>query len=282
MKIATLTYQRHDNYGAMLQCYALQKKLEQMGVETEVIDYICEVSVSPFGLNALKAKGLKRYITGIIGAITRLPRKNSFKKFRKLIRMSKIATKNNISQLGASYDGYIVGSDNVWNVDITGFDENYFLSFVADDRKKVSFAASFGSSKIIGHHNIRYKKLLCDFAILTSREESGADLIQNLTGKEAEAVCDPSLLLTAEEWCNLAIDSYEKEPYLLAYQMVPSRKFVSFVKKVFLNLHNVRMIKVFQILNFFYCRNIKIFFNRNNFTNSFQLTHTMNDFSNEA
>ncbi len=232
MKIATLTYQRHDNYGAMLQCYALQKKIEETGVEAEVIDYICEVSGNPYGLTALKAKGIKRYITGIIGAITRLPRIKSFEKFRKLIKMSKTVTKNDISQLGACYDGYIVGSDNVWNSDITGLDENYFLSFVADNRKKTSFAASFGNSKIKDEHRTRYKKLLSDFTILTSREETGANLIRDLTGKEAEAVCDPSLLLTLEEWDALAIDTPEKEPYLLAYQMVPSRTFVNFVKKV--------------------------------------------------
>lgn len=232
MKIATLTFQRHDNYGAMLQCYALQKKLMDLGVETEVIDYISEVSEHPFGKRALKAKGVKRYITGSIGALTRLPRAKSFNDFRKILRMTKTVTGKNISQLGAAYDGYIVGSDNVWNSDITGMDEQYFLSFVADKRRRASYAASFGNSKIKDNQREQYKTLLNEFAILTCREKTGAELIKELIGKDAKMVCDPSILLTSDEWCALAKDMPQKKKYLLVYQMVPSGTFVKFVKEV--------------------------------------------------
>lgn len=232
MKIATLTYQRHDNYGAMLQCYALQKKLESMGVDTQVIDYICEVSENPFGLRALKTKGIKRYITGCIGAVTRMPRAKSFKNFRKLINMTDTVTEKNISQLGASFDGYIVGSDNVWNADITGLDERYFLSFVADKRRRASFAASFGSSKIKDEHRDKYSSLLSDFAVLNCREQSGVDLIESLTDRKANLVCDPSFLLSTEQWRALATPAKEKKPYMLVYQMVPSGSFVKTVQKI--------------------------------------------------
>ncbi len=232
MKIATLTYQRHDNYGAMLQCYALQKKIEQLGYECDVIDYICEVSENPFGLRALRTKGIKRYITGSIGAITRMPRAKKFNEFRKILKMSKVVTEKNISQLGAAYDGYIVGSDNVWNADITGLDERYFLSFVFDKRKRASYAASFGSSKINPEHKEMYEKLLNSFSKFAVREHTGAKLINDLTGREADVVCDPSILLTKEEWSALCVEPKEKYPYLLAYQMVPSGSFVKFVKEI--------------------------------------------------
>jgi len=232
MKIATLTYQRHDNYGAMLQCYALQKKIEELGYETEVIDYICEVSEKPFSLKALKAKGIKRYITGSIGAITRFPRAKKFREFRKLLRMSEVVTEKNISTIGNSYDGYVVGSDNVWNADITGLDERYFLSFVFDKRKRASYAASFGSSKIKDKDKEKYTELLNGFSKLATREHSGAKLIKNLTGRDADVVCDPSILLTKEQWEKLASEPSEKYPYLLAYQMVPSGAFVKFVNEV--------------------------------------------------
>lgn len=232
MKIATLTYQRHDNYGAMLQCYALQKKIESYGIETEVIDYICDVSENPFGLRALRTKGIKKYITGSIGAITRLPRAKRFTEFRRLLKMSATVTKKNISQLGKEYDGFIVGSDNVWNTDITGLDEMYFLSFVADKRRRASYAASFGSSKIKESDKDRYTTLLADFAIINCREKSGAKLAADLTGKRTDTGCDPSILLTKEEWSDLAISPREKKPYLLAYQMVPSSGFVKLVRTV--------------------------------------------------
>ncbi len=231
MKIATLTYQRHDNYGAMLQCYALQKRIQELGVETQVIDYICKVSEKPFSFEALKTKGVKRYITGCIGATTRLPRARKFKQFRKnYLKMTKTVTEKNISQIGAIYDGYIVGSDNVWNSDITGFDERYFLSFVADKRKRASYAASFGSTKITDSLKEQYKELLGNFAHITMREKTGAELVNDLTGIDAKVVCDPTMLLSKEEWSKIAVEPNIKEKYLLAYQMVPSRTFVKFVR----------------------------------------------------
>ncbi len=230
MKVATLTYQRHDNYGAMLQCYALQKKIQEFGVETQVIDYVCQVSEKPLSIAALKAKGAKRYITGSIGAMTRLPRAKRFSEFRNdFLNMTRTVTEKNISQLGAVFDGYIVGSDNVWNSDITGLDERYFLSFVADKRKRASYAASFGSSKISDAQRDKYRNLLKDMAITTVREASGANLVEELTGKPAKVVCDPTILLTREEWSSIAIAPNKKERYMLAYQMVPSKSFVSFV-----------------------------------------------------
>lgn len=233
MRVATLTYQRHDNYGAMLQCYALQKKIESLGVETEVIDYVCKVSEMPFSIAALKAKGPKRYLTGCIGALTRLPRAKQFSKFRnECLKMTKTVTEKNISQLGATFDGYIVGSDNVWNSDITGLDERYFLSFVPDKRKRASYAASFGSSKINDAQRGQYRELLKDFAILDSREESGARLIGELTGCEAGVVCDPTVLLSRKDWEAIAIEPTIKGKYLLAYQMVPSKAFVDFVRGI--------------------------------------------------
>ena len=233
MKIATLTYQRHDNYGAMLQCYALQKKIQDFGAETQVIDYVCKVSEKPFSFRALKSKGIKKYISGCVGAITRIPRKKRFNLFRKqYLKMTKPYTEKNISQIGATYDGYIVGSDNVWNSDITGMDERYFLSFVADKRKRTSYAASFGNSKINPLFRERYSELLSEFSIITSREKTGAKLVKELTGNNASVVCDPTLLLTSEDWSSIAIKPKTKYKYLLAYQMVPSKAFVKFVNQV--------------------------------------------------
>lgn len=233
MKIATLTYQRHDNYGAMLQCYALQKKLGDIGAEAEVIDYVCEVSEKPFSIAALRAKGVKRYITGAIGALTRLPRAKKFREFRRNhLNLTQTVTEKNISRLGAIYDGYIVGSDNVWNADITGLDERYFLSFVADKRKRTSYAASFGNAKIKSGQMQQYKELIEDIAVLNLREKTGAELAQKLTGRQANVVCDPTLLLSRDEWETMAENPNEKGKYLLAYQMVPSKRFVDFVKAV--------------------------------------------------
>jgi hypothetical protein len=74
MKTATLTFQRHENIGAMLQCYALQNTIIKYGHENEIVDYICDAADRTFGLQSFKVKGLMKYITSCIGVISRIPK----------------------------------------------------------------------------------------------------------------------------------------------------------------------------------------------------------------
>lgn len=233
MKIATLTFQRHNNIGAMLQCYALQHTIMKYGYDNEIIDYICDAADRPFGYKSLKVKGLKKYITSCIGVISRLPKKNAFNEFRcNYLKMtSKVNTKN-VATLGEMYDGYIVGSDNVWNSSLTGLDKNYFLDFVREDYKKASYAASLGMGTVPQNEQEAFKKYISRFSIITLRERSAAENIKELTGRDVADTCDPTFFLTASEWDTLAIEPKTKGKYILVYQMSPSYSFVKFADKV--------------------------------------------------
>ena len=66
-RVGVITFHNYDNYGAILQSYALQKKLQEIGTQPEIIDYRCDYISNPFRLVNLKKKGLFNYIYGTIG-----------------------------------------------------------------------------------------------------------------------------------------------------------------------------------------------------------------------
>ena len=74
-RVGVITFHNYDNYGAILQSYALQKKLQEIGTQPEIIDYRCDYISNPFRLVNLKKKGLFNYIYGTIGHICYIPRR---------------------------------------------------------------------------------------------------------------------------------------------------------------------------------------------------------------
>ena len=82
-RIGVITFHNYDNYGAILQSYALQKKLRELGTYPEIIDYSCQYISNPFRLINLKEKGLFNYIYGAIGHICYIPRRRKCNQFRK-------------------------------------------------------------------------------------------------------------------------------------------------------------------------------------------------------
>ena len=97
-------------------------------------------------------------------------------------------------------------------------DTTYLLDFVRDKNKKASYAASFGVKKIPEEYWQKYKDLLKDFSFLSVREKQGAQLLKDLISREAEVVLDPTLLLSKEEWYNLAKKSFKPHlKYILVY-----------------------------------------------------------------
>ena len=73
-RVGVITFHDYDNYGAILQSYALQRKLKEMGTYPEIIDYRCDYISNPFRLVNLKKKGLFNYIYGAIGHIWLYPK----------------------------------------------------------------------------------------------------------------------------------------------------------------------------------------------------------------
>ena len=228
MKIGILTFHCAHNYGAVLQAYATQEHLKSQGHNVTIIDYRPEYLLDPyliypkFKVNP-KYKGLlniarfiKHYLYYTLRLSLRLKRRKLFNTF--------ISNRFNLSnqhylnrfQENLDYDFYIVGSDQVWNPNITrGGDPIYWGDF---KRKNNSKIITYAASSAFYDFPIEQKKLLLNFDIISVREEKLQNYLKQTFKIEAETVVDPTILVDIDVWDKIAIKP-KKEKYLLVYNV---------------------------------------------------------------
>lgn len=212
-KSATITFHKPRNYGAVLQAYALQKSILELGIDNEIIDYECK-----------SKQNLKDFLKYLIFMPLVYMHKKIFKSFRKkYLKVTKKMKKNSLKskEFNSKYNFFITGSDQVWNYEIIGNDGAYLLDFVSDDKKKLSYAASFGISKIPDEKILWYRNNLKNFSNILVREKTGIKILKNLIDKKAKIVLDPVFLLEKEKWNDLVVkdDKFTKikNKYILIY-----------------------------------------------------------------
>ena len=217
-KIGTITFHRADNYGAVLQAYALQQALLAMGADTEIIDYDAPYISS--GYKAIRTDSMKRFIKSLLTYGDVSAKRKAFYQFRsRFFKLSPPVTKKNLSELAKKYDAVVTGSDQVWNGTLTNKDGAYFLDFVGPE-KRYSYAASFGISKIPAEDVDFYKEKLKNYHHYSTREETGARLLKELVGKEAVVDLDPVFLPTVDQWKKM-IHPVNRKPYIFIYLPAP-------------------------------------------------------------
>ncbi len=262
MKCGILTFHRAVNYGGLLQAYALQTTLQELGIEAEIIDYHCKSIEDLYRpKNWFSKRVLKHTISAMLYNGTIKFNNKGFEKFRNQHLNLSAAVYENELQLEKhqnQYDFFITGSDQVFSPTCAGFDKAYFLNFVDKRNKKYSYAASFGIENIPPHMENEYKNLLSDFNALSVRESSGASIIQNLINSTSFVHIDPTFLLSKEQWSNIASESQRKfdEPYYLIYSIGESKSLIAKAisdgkkdnKKVIYITDRVRNVK--GVLNF--------------------------------
>ena len=227
MRIGILTFHCAHNYGAVLQCYAMQEFLRSKGHDVEVINYRPNYLIEPYKIFSKKrflSKNPIRILKGLIKEFIlfpiRLKRFYGFENFinTKLI-LSKAVTKESIP---SNYDVYIVGSDQVWNPKITrGFDEIYFCRFPFKKEKRlyISYAASMESNTLDNKTAEYIKSNLQCFDRISVRETNLVDLLQPLVNKFIIQVLDPTLMVPPQIWDRFLPTNENKEKYVLVYQV---------------------------------------------------------------
>lgn len=229
--IGLINYFQADNYGAVLQSYALQRTISELGFDSENIDYQCDYINERYAL--LHFDSMYQLLSDICYFKDHLSKKYKFEKFRsKYLQISKERyDQKNIWLANEHYDLFITGSDQVFNYTNTNFDKTYFLDFVNNADKKFSYAGSFGISSIPKDYEDEYRKLLTDFSRLSFREKTGVDIYRNLMGIDAEVACvlDPTLIAPMECW-NFEEKYETPQKYILVYMLERSAKMINFVK----------------------------------------------------
>lgn len=260
MKIGIITILKVNNYGAELQAYATQAVLNRMGYDAEIIDYLFYKNPKhkttrlskPIFRHGIK-KQLSEYLYPMIEKIKagkyredNLKRIARFEKFhRERTRMSQTyRTMDELYTNVPDYDIYMVGSDQVWNPGIYSSIEPYFLTFAPKGKKRIAYASSFGISTLTDSYIPFYRKALKEMDAIGVREEQAVDLVKEVSGKNATLVLDPTLLLTATEWKQVAHPAVTlNEKYLLIYELTPC-PYIKTLATYFGKMLNYRIIRI--------------------------------------
>ncbi len=231
-KIGILTFSRVRNYGAVLQSWALKNIILKLGHSCEIINYSNNfLSVKYKLMPNHKIFNFKELILDILRLPLKLLETYNFCKFNSFLYSNKkIFFKRDLYSLNDKYDLFIVGSDQVWNLDLTGNDTSYFLDFVTDNYKKNAYAASFGKDRLTEEQKKIFRYFLEKFNKLSVREIQGQNIIKELIDKEIPVLLDPTMLLDKNDWENIAIFP-KKNNFILLYLMDFDRDIINFAEK---------------------------------------------------
>ena len=221
------------NYGSMLQAYATQKAISEMGYENEFISYKKKKTIK-FILKSIPRAFNEYFIRAKIDEIKRNKEFNKHPEVKENIKLRKKAFiefgKKYYENISKDYNGYkelkegaknydsvVVGSDQLWLP--IGLASNFYnLMFVPDNVNKISYATSFGVSKIPWYQLKRTKRYLKRINYLSTRELKGKEIIKNVAGLEAKVVVDPTLLFNKEQWDKFVPDEKVlNEKYIFCY-----------------------------------------------------------------
>lgn len=228
MKIATITVQNAYNFGAMLQTYALHEKLKSMGHECEIVNYMSDSIKSHYGIYKESDSvifNIKQTGKNIVKKIIKRKQYKRFDDFKDnyMTLTNPVLSKTDLIKLNKKFEGFICGSDQIWNPDIMSKRDFYafFLQFVSDKNKKISYAPSFGMENLSSDFLNSIKGDIDSFTNVSCRETSGVNMLKSITNKEIEQVLDPTLLITKQEWTELSKGSQfnTDDKYMLIYQL---------------------------------------------------------------
>ncbi len=216
MKIGILTQPLHTNYGGILQNYALQKALKNMGHEVWTIDR--DFYVPGYRKFASIVKRMLLNLFNRNAPIRVWPNKKEEEIITQYIRAfiksniqstEKITSTKQLTRLHQKYtfDAYVVGSDQVWRPKYSPCLTNYFLDFVEDDHEiiKIAYAASFGVDEweFTQEQTKECARLAKQFHAISVREDSAIGLCKKYLGVDAVHLLDPTLLLNKEDYLSL-------------------------------------------------------------------------------
>lgn len=205
-KVGILTFHYANNYGAVLQAYALRKKINDLGgYEAELINYVPQGYAYSLPINSE------------VDYEQMLEKRRIFERF--LIERCGVNKPMIHKITGNEYDYYCVGSDQVWNLQSGIVIEDYFFANLDADACKFAYAASIGMSTHVakGYADV-FAKYVPKFKAVSLREEEQVEFIESTCKLSCKTVADPSLLLTPEDYEEVMCqDSLRTKPFIFFF-----------------------------------------------------------------
>lgn len=248
IKVAILTQPLGHNYGGLLQAYALQVYLKNIGCEVETLDRQKKINITT---------RLRMYVVNliklVIGRIKSMPTERRRKQIlsellafreKKLSMSPPLYTERALRKYcrRKSFNVYIVGSDQVWRPRYSPSILNFYLDFldqINSKARRLSYSASFGVDdwEYTSELTSRCKELIRRFDALSVRENSAQELCKKNFGVAAEWVVDPTLLLEKEDYDSLIIGNAKEmdSDFILSYvldQSIEKQSIISNIEKI--------------------------------------------------
>jgi hypothetical protein len=197
--VGILTFHYIDNYGALIQAYALKKAIDKFeGYEAEIINYIPEnFEYYPYECGPDGKKKMELKVSKI----------HQFLEKRAGVKYPPISSIN-----GLEYDIYCVGSDQVWNFAISNYDTTYLFDTIRNDKKKISYASSIGQNidKLDSCVDI-FKCYLSEFSNVSVREAEHNYWLKEKCKIDSEIVLDPTFLLKVDDYKKVMSTSPQRD-----------------------------------------------------------------------
>ena len=216
-----------DNYGAFLQAYALQKTLNSLEYDAELIHYDNRREKTILGIPLADCKKTRYFIKRLLVEVV-MHKKHMRRSeiFRESIEKNLIVSKKEYHSNAAlesdppQYDIYLSGSDQVFNPNLEPQSfEARMLSFT--NGYKVSYAASAGNIDGIGDKKEPLLDRLRSFQKISVREEETRKYLEQHLGSAVSRNIDPTLLLGAHEWRQFGKKpEYLKGKYIFYYRVL--------------------------------------------------------------
>lgn len=253
-KVGLITYYG-ENYGGMLQAYALQQYVNNAG-------YMCRVISNDFLYLPTGKSQLKRLcIKGgnfLRNPVEYMRKRNAIRRYRpeNALKYQKFCDFRNqyiaVDDTGyttyqqyldnpPAYDIFLCGSDQIWNPNLYCSNGFYFAGFAPEKALKIAYSSSIGVSSVTAEQANFMRPLLKRLDVISVREEEGAAIVRQISGKEARTVLDPTLLLSNKEWDQVCASRLIEGPYVFCY-LFGERQYIEDVKQTVKELTGMKMV----------------------------------------
>ena len=215
IRIGMMTFLHNDNYGSILQAWALQQTLLDMGFDATHIDYVPSKQEKIRNL-LLSGNSPKLILEGMRKKSATSKMHGGFDEFRKENIRATAPCRDHaaLKNVAADFDVLVCGSDQIWSP--VWLNPAYFLDFT--DRPKVSYAPSLGVKDMPNRMKQRkIAKLVKKFSAVSVREQEGANLLVEMEGVEPVIMPDPVMLVDKETWQSIMDQHVPQGKYVLCY-----------------------------------------------------------------
>lgn len=247
--IGLVTCYFHHNYGSMLQAYATEMIMQQMGLpfqtiackapinymqENKILYIIKKLLIADWKMRLGKMKIERAKKDNPMFAKNWEIRNKAFDQFAETFFHVSPYCKNReeLTKMAENYSAFLVGSDQLWRTD--SVEHGYYtLEWVPNHIRKIAYSTSIGVKEVPWFQVEKNKRFMNRFDHIALREQSACDLVYKLTGRKVPVVLDPTLLFTGDQWLGIQ----QQEPltngkYIFCYLLGDNPSQREFIKNV--------------------------------------------------